>query len=157
MLQRQTQLRALHIVTETSQSHSTLYLFVSQWIPIVSNGPTDFRILAGDTIPVREFKAGDVIFNQGDAAEELFIIQSGEVEIRLGNRMLEKLSNYNFFGEMALIDSGPRSATAVAVTDVKLVPIGEKQFLFLVSNTPYFALNVMRILARRLRTTNNTL
>ena len=101
--------------------------------------------------------AGDVIFNQGDAAEELFIIQSGEVEIRLGNRVLEKLSNYNFFGEMALIDSTPRSATAVAITDVKLVPVGEKQFLFLVSNTPYFALNVIRILARRLRTTNNTL
>ena len=123
----------------------------------MANAPTDFRIFAGVGVPVREFKAGDVIFKQGDAAEELFIIQSGEVEIRLGNRRLEKLSNYNFFGEMALIDSAPRSATAVAVTDVKLVPVGEKQFLFLVSNTPYFALNVMRILARRLRTTNNTL
>ena len=123
----------------------------------MANAPIDFRILAGAGVPVREFKVGDVIFKQGDAAEELFIIQSGEVEIRLGNRMLEKLSNYNFFGEMALIDSAPRSATAVAVTDVKLIPVGEKQFLFLVSNTPYFALNVMRILARRLRTTNNTL
>jgi len=123
----------------------------------MANAQTDFRIFAGAGVPVREFKAGDVIFKQGDAAEELFIIQSGEVEIRLGNRMLEKLSNYNFFGEMALIDSAPRSATAVAVTDVKLVPVGEKQFLFLVSNTPYFALNVMRILARRLRTTNKTL
>jgi len=123
----------------------------------MANAPIDFRIFAGTGTPVREFKAGDVIFNQGDAAEELFIIQSGEVEIRLGNRVLEKLSNYNFFGEMALIDSTPRSATAVAITDVKLVPVGEKQFLFLVSNTPYFALNVIRILARRLRTTNNTL
>jgi CRP-like cAMP-binding protein len=123
----------------------------------MANAPTDFRILVGAGVPVREFKAGDVIFKQGDAAEELFIIQSGEVEIRLGNRMLEKISNYNFFGEMALIDSVPRSATAVAVTDVKLIPVGEKQFLFLVSNTPYFALNVMRILARRLRTTNKTL
>jgi len=123
----------------------------------MANAPIDFRILAGAGAPVREFKVGDVIFKQGDAAEELFIIQSGEVEIRLGNRMLEKLSNYNFFGEMALIDSAPRSATAVAVTDVKLIPVGVKQFLFLVSNTPYFALNVMRILARRLRTTNKTL
>jgi CRP-like cAMP-binding protein len=124
---------------------------------MMANARTDFRIFAGAAVPVREFKAGDVIFNHGDAAEELFIIKSGEVEIRLGNRVLEKLSNYNFFGEMALIDSAPRSATAVAVTDVKLVPVGEKQFLFLVSNTPYFALNVMRILATRLRTTNNAL
>ena len=93
--------------------------------------PTDFRIFAGAGVPVREFKAGDVIFKEGDAAEELFIIQSGEVEIRLGNRRLEKLSNYNFFGEMALIDSAPRSATAVAVTDVKLVPSRREAVSFL--------------------------
>jgi len=55
---------------------------------------------------------------------------------------------------MALIDASPRSATVVAVTDVKLVPVGEKQFLFLVSRTPYFALNVMRVLAQRLRRAN---
>jgi CRP-like cAMP-binding protein len=43
----------------------------------------------------------------------------------------------------------------VALTDVQLVPVGQKQFLFLVSQTPHFALNVMRVLARRLRTANN--
>ena len=57
---------------------------------------------------------------------------------------------------MALIDDAPRSATAVARTDVELVPISEKQFLFLVSQTPFFALKVMRVLARRLRATNKT-
>jgi len=46
---------------------------------------------------------------------------------------------------------------AVAVTDTKLVSVSEKQFLFLVSNTPYFALNVMRIMARRLRAANRAL
>ena len=49
-----------------------------------------------------------------------------------------------------------RSATAVAKTDVELVPISEKQFLFLVSQTPFLALKVMRTLARRLRATNKT-
>jgi CRP-like cAMP-binding protein len=83
--------------------------------------------------------------------------QPGTVEIRLGNRVLETLSQYSIFGEMALIDAAPRSATAVAVTDAKLVPVSEKQFLFLISNTPYFALNVMRVMARRLRTANSTL
>jgi CRP/FNR family cyclic AMP-dependent transcriptional regulator len=77
-------------------------------------------------------QAGDVIFNQGEPARELFIIQSGMVEIRLGNRVLETLSQYSIFGEMALIDAAPRSATAVAVTDAKLVPVSEKQFLFLI-------------------------
>ena len=117
----------------------------------------DFGMLAGSGAPVRHFNAGDVIFNQGDAATELFVVQSGKVEIRLGNRLLDTLTELSIFGEMALIDRGPRSATAVALTDATLVPLGEKQFLFLVSHTPYFALNVMRALARRLRATNNAL
>ena len=56
---------------------------------------------------------------------------------------------------MALIDRSPRSATVVAATDAIIVPVGEKQFLFLVSRTPHFALNVMRVLAQRLRVANS--
>ena len=119
--------------------------------------PIDFRILAGAGVPVREFKAGDIIFRAGDEAKELFVIQSGKVQIRLDDHVLETLSDYNVFGEMALIDAAPRSATAVAISDVKLVPIGEKQFLFLISHTPYFALNVLRVMARRLRAANSIL
>jgi CRP-like cAMP-binding protein len=123
----------------------------------MANPPVDFRLLAGAGVPVLDFKTGDVIFREGDPARELFIIQSGEVEIRLGNRVLETLPQYSIFGEMALIDNAPRSATAVAVSDVKLVSVGEKQFLFLISNTPHFALNVMRVMARRLRAANRAL
>src|SRR6201987_170785 len=117
----------------------------------MANPPVDFRLLAGAGVPARDFKAGDVIFRQGDPAQELFIIQSGEVEIRLGNRVLETLPQFGIFGEMAPIDNAPRSATAIAASDVKLVLVSEKQFLFLISNTPHFALNVMRVMARRLR------
>ena len=116
----------------------------------MADTPVDFRILAGAGSPARDFKAGEVIFIQGDAARELFIVQSGEVEIRLGNRLLETVSQYG-------IDAAPRSATAVAATDVKVVPIAEKQFLFLISNTPHFALNMMRTMARRLRNANTGL
>lgn len=123
----------------------------------MADTPIDFGILAGAGAPVRDFNAGDVIFNQGDAATELFVIQSGKVEIRLGNRLLETVPERGIFGEMALIDTAPRSAKVVAATDVKLVPVNEKQFLFLVGHTPYFALNVMRVLARRLRATNNAI
>jgi CRP/FNR family cyclic AMP-dependent transcriptional regulator len=123
----------------------------------MANPPVDFRLLAGAGVPARDFKAGDVIFRQGDPAHELFIVQSGEVEIRLGNRVLETLPQYSIFGEMALIDSAPRSATAIAASDAKLVSVSEKQFLFLISNTPYFALNVMRVMARRLRAANTAL
>jgi CRP-like cAMP-binding protein len=114
----------------------------------------DFGILAGAGSPVREYKAGEIIFKEGDQGAEFFVIQSGKVAIQLGNRLLGTLGDHDIFGEMALIDPAPRSATAIAKSDVKLVPVGEKQFLFLVSRTPHFALNVMRTLARRLRSQN---
>jgi CRP/FNR family cyclic AMP-dependent transcriptional regulator len=116
----------------------------------------DFGLLAGAGAPARSFKAGEIIFKEGDPADELFVVKTGSVEIRLGNRLLDTLPERSIFGEMALIDHGPRSATAVAATDTELVPVGEKQFLFLVSRTPYFAINVMRVLVQRLRRTSNT-
>ena len=120
----------------------------------MADTPIDFGILAGAGAMTREYKAGDVIFREGDPAQELYIVKSGTVEIRLGNRLIDTLSERSIFGEMALIDPGSRSATAVAATDATIVPVSEKQFLFLVSHTPYFALTVMRVLVRRLRTSN---
>lgn len=122
----------------------------------MADGEIDFGLLTGNGIATRSAKAGEVIFKEGDEADQLFAIKSGEIAIQLGNRTLAELSANSIFGEMALIDDAPRSATAVAKTDVELVPISEKQFLFLVSQTPFFALKVMRVLARRLRATNKT-
>jgi CRP/FNR family transcriptional regulator, cyclic AMP receptor protein len=113
-----------------------------------------FSVLTGNNIDAQSFKAGSVIFREGDEARDLFVIKSGQVRIQIGNRTVTELAADSIFGEMALIDNEPRSATAVAVTDVELVAVSEKQFLFLVSQTPYFALKVMRVLAQRLRVTN---
>src|SRR6202040_1885240 len=118
---------------------------------------TSFGVLTGNGIETLFFKAGEVIFREGDNALELFVIKSGQVRIQIGNKTVTELAPDTIFGEMALIDDEPRSATAVAATDVELVPVSEKQFLFLVSQTPYFALKVMRVLAQRLRQTNKTL
>jgi CRP/FNR family cyclic AMP-dependent transcriptional regulator len=115
-----------------------------------------FSVLTGNNIEGRSLKAGSVIFQEGDEATELFVIKSGQVRIQIGNRTITELGQDSIFGEMALIDSESRSATAVAATDVELVPVSEKQFLFLVGQTPYFALKVMRVLAKRLRATNKT-
>jgi CRP/FNR family cyclic AMP-dependent transcriptional regulator len=115
-----------------------------------------FSILTGDNIQTQFFKAGSVIFREGDEANELFVIKSGQVRVQIGNRTVTELGQDNIFGEMALIDSEPRSATVTAITDTELVPVTEKQFLFLVSQTPFFALKVMRVLVQRLRATNKT-
>ena len=116
-----------------------------------------FSLLTGNSIETLRVRAGGVIFREGEQADELFVIKSGYVRIQVGNRTMADLRADNIFGEMALIDREPRSATAVAITDVELVPISEKQFLFLVSQTPHFALKVMRTLAQRLRVTNKAL
>ncbi|HEX4920583.1 MAG TPA: cyclic nucleotide-binding domain-containing protein [Candidatus Bathyarchaeia archaeon] len=116
-----------------------------------------FSVLTGNNVETRRVRAGGVIFREGEQADELFVIKSGYVRIQVGNRTMADLTADNIFGEMALIDSEPRSATAVAITDVELVPISERQFLFLASQTPYFALKVMRVLAQRLRVTNKAL
>ncbi len=99
-----------------------------------------FGLLTGAHIDALPSKAGSVIFREGDDARELFVIKSGEVRIQIGNRTITELGPDSIFGEMALIDNEPRSATAIAATDVELVPVSEKQFLFLVSQTPLFAL-----------------
>jgi len=114
-----------------------------------------FSLLTGNSIQTRLVRAGGIIFREGEQANELFVVKSGQVRIQIGNRTVTELGPESIFGEMALIDSEPRSATATAVTDVELVPVSEKQFLFLVS-PPYFALKVMRVLAQRLRVTNKT-
>ena len=115
-----------------------------------------FSLLTGDNIDAQRVKAGSIIFREGDEAYQLYVIKSGQVRIQIGNRTIAELSANSIFGEMALIDNEPRSATAIAATDVELVAVSEKQFLFLVSQTPYFALKVMRALAQRLRATNKT-
>lgn len=72
----------------------------------------DFAILAGAGAPTRSYKAGDVIFREGEPAQELYIVKSGRVEVRLGNRVLDTLPELSIFGEMALVDHSPRSATS---------------------------------------------
>ena len=121
----------------------------------MSNAEVEFSILAGSGAPVRAFRQGEIIFREGDPATEIYVIKSGKVDVSSGNRQLATIGENGIFGEMALIDNAPRSATVVAETDCIVVPVGEKQFLFMTSETPYFALSLMRVLVGRLRAANN--
>jgi CRP-like cAMP-binding protein len=70
----------------------------------------DFDLLVRAGGPVISFKAGDVIFREGDPALELIVIESGTVEIRIRNGLVDTLGERSIFGEMALIDSRPPRA-----------------------------------------------
>jgi len=97
------------------------------------------------------FSPGQVIFNRGDAGTFMYVVKQGEVELQINNRPFTTVSAGGILGEMALIDQEPRSLTAVAKTECQLVPIDQKRFGFLVQQTPFFALEVMKIMAERLR------
>jgi len=97
---------------------------------------------------------GTVVFEEGAPAASMYVVRRGQVAIRLGNLTLETIAEGGFLGEMALVDDRTRSATAVAIEDCELVPIDERRFLFLIRETPFFALAVMRTMARRLRAMN---
>ena len=96
-------------------------------------------------------RSGDVIFADGQPADCMYVVKRGEIEFVRAGQVLETLGPDGFFGELALVDQGPRSATARAKTDSELLPINEKQFLFMVAETPFFSLVVLRKLAERLR------
>jgi CRP/FNR family cyclic AMP-dependent transcriptional regulator len=120
----------------------------------MTDNEVNFKLLLRPEVSTRRFAARDTIFKEGDRGDEFFVVVSGKVEIMYGNRSLETLGPNGIFGEMALIDDSPRSATVVALTDVIAAPIKEMQFLFMVQHMPKFALMVMRVLAKRLRRQN---
>lgn len=98
--------------------------------------------------------AGAVIFAAGEPGECMYVLRSGEARIEAGGAEVDRVGAGDILGEMALLDHGPRSATAVAETDCELAPIDARRFVFLVQETPYFALEVMKVLADRLRRMN---
>src|SRR5262245_30806863 len=98
-----------------------------------------------------EHPAGTVFVREGEPGDRMYVVQEGQVEILHDGEVLERAGPGDFFGEMALVDDLPRSATVRAATNVRLVPITEREFLRLVELTPGFALQVMRAMARRLR------
>jgi len=114
----------------------------------------DFTVLSRLGGERRHYKAGEVIFRAGDPGDELFVIRDGTVGIEVKGGIVQRLGSSEIFGEMALVEARPRSATVVAETDCVVVPISEKQFLTMVEYAPSFSLAVIRTLAHRLREAN---
>jgi CRP-like cAMP-binding protein len=103
---------------------------------------------------VQRFSAGDVIFRQGDSGREMYIVQSGDVQLLQNGHPLETVELGNIFGEMEFVNGAERHVTAVAMTDVEVVPVTEAQFVHMVEATPNFALLVMRVMSERWRDRN---
>ena len=103
------------------------------------------------------FTAGQAVFHEGDQGDHMFAVVKGAVEISINGRTMETVGAGSVFGEMALVEDRPRVATAIVKEDAELVRIDRKRFQFLVQQTPFFALQLMAIMAQRLRQMNQRL
>jgi CRP/FNR family transcriptional regulator, cyclic AMP receptor protein len=110
----------------------------------------DLSMFAND-LDAQAYPAGHRFFSAGDHGEIMYVVTEGEIEIVLRGKVLETVIAGGIFGELALIDHRDRSADVTAKTDVKISAIDQKRFLYLVRNHPFFALEVMKIMADRLR------
>ena len=99
----------------------------------------------------RSFDAGQVIFQAGEPGDCMYVVMEGQVELSVRGQVLERLGPGDVLGEMALIDSAPRSASAVTRTDTRLVPIRRDRFDALVQQDPEFSIQLMRVIVGRLR------
>jgi CRP/FNR family transcriptional regulator, cyclic AMP receptor protein len=104
------------------------------------------------------FKAGDTIIAEGDEGDTAFFIVSGTVEVIIGQggnaRTVGTLRTGEVFGEMCLIEPGPRSATAIAATDTECLAVSYEEFVAAIEENPARAVGFMKTLVRRLRLMN---
>jgi CRP-like cAMP-binding protein len=99
--------------------------------------------------------AGQPVFLAGDTGRVMFVMIEGQADVLVGDEVVESAGPGAILGEMALIDHAPRSATVIARTQCRLLPIDVDRFNSLIQKTPDFARHVMKVMADRVRSMNN--
>jgi len=116
----------------------------------------------GRSLHRRRFKAGTMVMNQGDAGSSMYIVESGECNIHLpgdeSRRIsLKDIARGEYFGELALFDEMPRSASVLVTTDASLLELGRDTLESFLGRRPQVALAILRTMSARLRETNTML
>jgi len=117
--------------------------------------------MSGDEIDMRMFaqragtnvaySAGSIVFNKGDPGSCMFVVQSGMIEMTIGDKVIEICGPNEAIGFMSMIDGAPRSSTARVKEACELSVIDQRKFRFMVDEVPNFALYIMGAMARRIR------
>jgi CRP-like cAMP-binding protein len=95
--------------------------------------------------------AGRVLVEQGRTGHEFFLILDGEAVIRRNNRKIATLGPGQYFGELAILDRGPRSASVIANTDMRVLVLGQREFVGVLDSIPGMASKLLTTMAQRLR------
>ena len=104
-----------------------------------------------DSHNARDVPAGETLFRRGDAGDIMYVVLEGRIDVTIDDEFVESLEPGAILGEMALVSEMPRSATATAAVESRVVPVDHKWFLYLIRQTPTFGVHVMAVMANRLR------
>lgn len=111
----------------------------------------DMRMFAQRIGASMTFSAGSIVFNKGDAGSCMYIVQSGLIEMVIGDKVIEICGANEAIGFMSMVDDAPRSSTARVKETCELSLIDQRKFRFMVDEVPNFALYIMGAMARRIR------
>jgi CRP-like cAMP-binding protein len=138
--------------------HSKLLLFekvlVLKSLSIFNETPETILSELAPLMQEEEVEAGRILFQEGDIGDCMYIIYKGEVKIHKGKATLAILGEKEVFGELSLLDSETRSASATAHTDCFLFKIDQEPFYELLETRPEVAKGFIKILCQRLRALN---
>jgi CRP/FNR family cyclic AMP-dependent transcriptional regulator len=98
-----------------------------------------------------DLKAGTEIVTEGTIGHEFYLVLSGQATVRRNGRKVASLGPGNYFGELSLLDRGPRSATVVADTDMEVVVISQREFMSVLDQVPPVSTKLLASMAARLR------
>jgi CRP-like cAMP-binding protein len=122
-------------------------------VPLFSACDDKQLTFIGSQVEEMDFAAGKTLCRQGDSGGEFFVLLSGSCEVQIDGRALRTLGPGDFFGEIALVDHGPRTATVVAKEPIRALVLSQSQFQNVLHQNEEIAMAVMSALGARLRTT----
>jgi CRP-like cAMP-binding protein len=111
----------------------------------------DMRAFAKSAGATVKIAPGGIVFTKGEMGDCMFIVQSGVIDMKIGDTVVETIGANEALGFMSMIDDKPRSSTAVAREACELSQIDGRTFRFMVDEVPNFAAYIMGVLARRIR------
>lgn len=120
-------------------------------VPLFSGLSTDELAQVVQAADEIDAPAGEVLVAEGRVGREFFLILTGEAVVQRSGQEIVALGPGQWFGELSLLDNQPRSATVQAVTDMKLLVLGQGEFAGLLENIPAIASKLLKTMARRLR------
>lgn len=128
-------------------------LFIRQ-VPIFKELRDDFLVRLASVMEELSFPANHTIFTEGQEGRSLYIVVSGRVRVHIGSQELVQLEQGTCFGEMSLFDSEPRSASVTTLEPCSCLVLTQQQLYEAIDETPGVAVNIIRLLSRRIRELN---